>query len=172
MCRTRQVNQAALTATGRAGCAAGNAVDQHKGASNANDNTPGQRSIWICRMHLCHWLRGMRDAVNGSEADNSPETSAPVSQPRASSVSTRPGCTATAMSHCVLSRPLKRLCHSFAASRVASFEFAYPLKPAGRRQWCEALFRIYGIQGFVPCTVRYCNKLEGYLSIPSPAADC
>ena len=84
--------------------------------------------------HLCHWLRGTHDAVNGSEADSLPETSAPVSQPRVSSVSTRPGCTATAMSHCVLSHALKRVCHSFAASRVASFEFAYPLKPAGRRR--------------------------------------
>ena len=53
-----------------------------------------------------------------------PETSAPVSQPRASSVSTKPGCTATEMSCRVLLQALKRLSHSLAASRVASFEFA------------------------------------------------
>lgn len=59
-----------------------------------------------------------------------PVTSAPVSQPLARSVSTRPGCTATAMSWRMLSLALKRRCHSCAASRVASFEFAYPLNPA------------------------------------------
>ena len=53
-----------------------------------------------------------------------PETSAPVSQPHASSVSTKPGCTATDMSCRVLLQALKRLFHSLAASRVASFELA------------------------------------------------
>lgn len=48
MYRTGQDEQAALTATGRMGCATGDAVDQRKGTYKANDSTPGRGGKWFC----------------------------------------------------------------------------------------------------------------------------